>query len=650
MHRVSSHAALRSVCALSLALCLVHPLRALEAPHLSIGLAGEGLRQGVLLSWSAVPGTDEYRVYRKFSPQGASELLATLPDTSLVLTPGSQSMTFYWVLASGATSWPDTPAPVPVHDPQRVISLFSESYFPWVVDTWSAPWDQAELTLLDLEGNATLLYTQLNYAGIEFISAPLDARLLTHLHLDVWTPGPTAAPAEFRIKLVDFGANGVWNGGGDDVEDELAFNELSSPALGSHGWYGLDIPLQDFSGLVTREHLAQLLFSGDPDSVFVDNLYFWSENDLQPSDQPPPAPIPQVAVQNVLSLFSDSYPAWPVDTWSAGWDQADLETVVLQGNPALHYTNLSWAGIEFIGHPIDAWGLSHLHLDLWTSQGVQPDTEFVVRLVDFGGNGVYGGGDDSEHDVAWNSSSQPPLQAFSWVGIDIPLAQFSGLAATEHLAQLLLLGDLSDCWVDNLYLYDDGSFQPPASPLAPAPVPGLPAMHVISLFSDSYPDVPVDAWSSDLWPDMADVSEVVLQGNAMKLYTNLEFAVIDFASQPISASGMTHIHLDLWIPDALDSQSVVSLTLIDFGANGVWDGGGDDVEGQLSLTPQSVPPLRRGRWLSLELPLADFEGLQTTDHLARIVITSGPDSLYLDNLYFYDGCAARSATPLVYFR
>jgi hypothetical protein len=77
---------------------------------------------------------------------------------------------------------------------------------------------------------------------------------------------------EFRIKLVDFGPNGVYETGGDNVEHEI---KITAPAQGS--WVSLDIPLTDFTGLTTRAHIAQLIYSGNPSgshTVYIDNVYF----------------------------------------------------------------------------------------------------------------------------------------------------------------------------------------------------------------------------------------------------------------------------------------------------------------------------------------------------------------------------------------
>ena len=104
---------------------------------------------------------------------------------------------------------------------------------------------------------------------------------------------------------------------------------------------------------------------------------------------------------DVISLFSDAYPNLPVDTWSATWDQADVADVQIAGNAAKKYTNLAFAGIEFTSQPVNASAMTHLHIDLWT----QDDAQFKVKLVDFGANGAFGGGDDSEHEITLSRTS-----------------------------------------------------------------------------------------------------------------------------------------------------------------------------------------------------------------------------------------------------
>ena len=51
---------------------------------------------------------------------------------------------------------------------------------------------------------------------------------MTFFHIDIWSADLT----EFKVKLVDFGANGTF-GGGDDKEHELSFTPIIA------GWNSL---------------------------------------------------------------------------------------------------------------------------------------------------------------------------------------------------------------------------------------------------------------------------------------------------------------------------------------------------------------------------------------------------------------------------
>ena len=161
------------------------------------------------------------------------------------------------------------------------------------------------------------------------------------------------------------------------------------------------------------------------------------------------APSPTLPAAAVLSLFSNTYNNVPVDTWSAGWDVADVSDVKIAGNDVKLYTNLVYAGIEFTTHTIDASAMTHFHMDVWAPTG----SVFRVKLVDFGANGVYGGGDDSEQDLPFTDASTPPFATGTWVGLEIPLANFTNLLSRGHLAQLIIAGDTKTVYVDNAYFH-----------------------------------------------------------------------------------------------------------------------------------------------------------------------------------------------------
>ncbi|MDX1745610.1 MAG: hypothetical protein R3324_06710, partial [Halobacteriales archaeon] len=340
-------------------------------------------------------------------------------------------------------------------------------------------------------------------------------------------------------------------------------------------------------------------------------------------------PTPTQDAANVISLFSDAYDDVTVDTWSAVWDQADLEDTSIGGGAAKLYTNLVFAGIEFTSETIDATAMERFRMDIWTPDPSASST-FKVKLVDFGADGAFDGGDDTEHELSFTATSEPALETGAWVTIDVPLDDFANMTSREHIAQLIISGDPNTVYVDNVMFYRGGP--PPTEPLTAAPTPTEDAADVISLFSNAYTDETVDTWSA-VWDD-ADQADVQVDGDDAKLYTNLVFAGIEFTSQPIDATGMDRFRMDIWTPDPSADPAAFKVKLVDFGADGAFDGG-DDTEHELSFTAGSTPALRTGTWVTLDVPLDDFAGMTSRGHIAQLIISGDPNTVYVDNVYFY---------------
>ncbi|MCR9103426.1 MAG: hypothetical protein NXI25_26005, partial [bacterium] len=191
-----------------------------------------------------------------------------------------------------AAAQPSMAAPDPDCD-QDVISLFSNSYTDVPVDTWLTPWSPPATTLTDLQidGNDTKLYQNVDFLGIEMFGTPVDASAMTTFNVDVWTSNMTT----FRVKLVDFS--------GPQTEGEIAFTPTQS------GWNTFSIPMVDFSNpaLVTNpaftlgsaSQISQLIFSGLPTGsgdFYVDNIYFST------CGAPPPPPSTEVDVEFCVDL------------------------------------------------------------------------------------------------------------------------------------------------------------------------------------------------------------------------------------------------------------------------------------------------------------------------------------------------------------
>ena len=529
--------------------------------------------------------------------------------------------------STGEAILPPTAAPTPTTSQDSVISMFSNAYTNVTVDTWNPMWEFSTTELADVKiGNDDVKrYKKLNFVGILTEAAPIDASSMTHLHLDLWTPDPTDLPAAFNVLLVDFGANESI-GGGDDSSQELAF---TSPILKTESWFSLDIPLANFSGLTAREHIGQMVLSGDLPNVFVDNVYYYNKPITIPTAPTEAAAAPTQNAANVVSLFSDTYTDVPVDTWRTEWSAADLEDITIEGNATKKYSNMDFVGIETVANPVDASAMTHLRMDVWSADF----TSFGIKLVDFGADGAFGGGDDVEHQVDINA----PVQG-SWVNLDIPLSDFTGLTSQGSIGQFILAGQptgATTVYLDNVYFYNaDGGI--PTAPTQAAPTPMQAASNVVSLFSDAYTDVPVDTWRTE-W-SAAGLEDITIEGNATKKYFDLDFVGIETVANPVDASSMTHLRMDLWSADFTS----FGIKLVDFGADGAF-GGGDDVEHQVDINAPA-----QGGWVNLDIPLSDFTGLTSQGSIGQFILAgqpTGATTVYLDNVYFYNEAGGVATEP-----
>ncbi len=162
---------------------------------------------------------------------------------------------------------PSAAASVPTLTP--ALTLFSDASGytapEGVTFTWRTGWSAADFTADTVAGNNVPKYAILDYVGVE-PSATLNASSGNYLNLDIWTPNIST----FRIKLVDFGANGTY-AGGDDTEHEVVVDTSSTKSQ----WRRLRIPMGDFVNLAARAHIGQIIFSSvEKGTIYIDNVFF----------------------------------------------------------------------------------------------------------------------------------------------------------------------------------------------------------------------------------------------------------------------------------------------------------------------------------------------------------------------------------------
>ncbi|MBN1826997.1 MAG: hypothetical protein JW958_12105 [Candidatus Eisenbacteria bacterium] len=211
-----------------------------------------------------------------FDYLSSNEAVATVSDGVISIVGGGSALITAKLdtidaagsIAVTALAPPPTPAPTPTVPAVDVTSLFSEAYLDITVDMWNTfwAWSTAQVEDFTIQGDSVKLYTELNFVGIDFSTVTVDASDMTHLHLDVWAPEGT----DFKVKIIARNAAGQYAG-----EAELAFDGTTTPVFTPGVWSSLEIPLDDFSLAVPRDHLAFLVLSStDARTVFVDNIYF----------------------------------------------------------------------------------------------------------------------------------------------------------------------------------------------------------------------------------------------------------------------------------------------------------------------------------------------------------------------------------------
>ena len=168
----------------------------------------------------------------------------------------------------------------------------------------------------------------------------------------------------------------------------------------------------------------------------------------------------------------------------------------------------------------------------------------------------------------------------------------------------------------------------------PAPTPTRNAADVISVFSNAYTNVPVDYYNGFWAPYQTTQSaDFTVSGDNVLNYTNFNFVGIQFSAPTINASGMSHLHVDLYMPNAIPAGANFQIQVGDFGADGTF-GGGNDTS---STTTYTAPTLVAQNWISLDIPFSSMAGLASRTHLAQIVfVGTNVTNFYADNIYFYN--------------
>jgi len=145
------------------------------------------------------------------------------------------------------------------------------------------------------------------------------------------------------------------------------------------------------------------------------------------------APTPSAPADQVISLFSDTYTDISGINLNPNWGQATLVTQEsVAGNNTLKYAGLNYQGTDFAGNPQDVSSMGSLHVDFWTADS----TQLNIYLISPG---------------PAETAYALPVSANTWVSVDIPLSEFTGVDLTD-VFQLKFDGN-GTIFLDNLYFF-----------------------------------------------------------------------------------------------------------------------------------------------------------------------------------------------------
>ena len=509
----------------------------------------------------------------------------------------------------GTVTVPAEAAPMPqARDAANVISIYGDAYTN-LPGTDYPDWGQATVVSeVPVAGNNTLKFTGLNYQGIQ-LAASQNVTGMEFLHLDFWTVSSTS----LSVFLISTGP----------VEKAYV---LSVPTT---GWASIDIPLSAFSP-VNPGDIIQMKFDGNGD-IYLDNIYFYKSGGGGTATEPTAAaPVPTRDAAGVISMFSGAYPNVTVDTWKTDWSAANYEEVTIAGNATKKYSALNFVGIETGSAPINATAMTHIHLDVWSADF----TNFGIKLVDFGANGIYAGGDDVEHQVNFTSPAKGV-----WVSYDIPLSDFTGLTTRAHLAQYIFVGQptgATTIWVDNIYFYTSGGGGGTTGPAVAAPAPpARNAANVVSIYSEAYTPITISNFDAG-WCGGAAVTQVAVAGNnTLMKNAGINCHGIDFSANRLDLSTFTHIHFDLYTTDTDLTGDVFNVKLVDFAG-----GTGEASALEVNINTGTTPAIVAGTWVSVDINITSLGGVVTGNltrsNVAQIGITTANlTNVWYDNIYLY---------------
>ncbi|MGI9594472.1 MAG: cadherin-like beta sandwich domain-containing protein, partial [Patiriisocius sp.] len=247
---------------------------------------------------------------------------------------------------------------------------------------------------------------------------------------------------------------------------------------------------------------------------------------------------------------------------------------------------------------------------------------------------------DLQVDSATISGFAPGITSYTYeVAVGVSTPQITAATTTNIFAQTTITqatsipGDATvvvtatDGTTTRTYTVSYYYNAPPTGAQAP---PSRYAGDVISVFGDTYTNVPIENYNPN-WGqsgyNTANISYDPGDGSTLLYYPNFNYQGIQLDGGQ-DASDMEYLHVDLWTLSA----SEIKVSPVNSGT-----GPGD----ALQTISHTI-----GSWTSVDIPIGDFTGM-TWDNVIQMKFDGGnatTDAIYVDNIYFWKSSACSSTT------
>ena len=93
--------------------------------------------------------------------------------------------------------------------------------------------------------------------------------------------------------------------------------------------------------------------------------------------------------------------------------------ISIDGENIITYSNFNFVGNQFANPTVNASMMTNMNFDVYVPAPLDPGAQLKITIRDFGPDGADGGGDDSNQEITFNTST---LMENTWVSLDIPLS------------------------------------------------------------------------------------------------------------------------------------------------------------------------------------------------------------------------------------